>query len=822
MYRSKYVGWLPLFALLLILSCEDNPPTAPLPFDVYVQIDSFTAIIAQEDALHAVAFELLLTNDVGDPVSGAGFNVWVESGPGETAFQQSESDPDGIVRALYYLTVPFGDTTAIIKATAGSDTASTSINITGLPAPFSLDLTGPDAFYPNYGESASDLIRAIVLDRRSNPVVGQELLFSLISGQATINGETRTDTFGVVENQVTVDGYWSGDLIIAASVVAERSETLRERILSQIKIEADRNLVDRFLHGFAPSIDSESLIDRITIPVRVMRNAAASATVEITGGNPNYWVSSDYTVIAELRDANDEPVAGVDVTLVHSLGDTVVPVVTNLNGIALFSYTPIRFGDEELAVSVDGNDIAQEGTTFPVFSDSSITFITESELDTTNHQTREHIFRGRMTDGEGRGIPGELIGLSVSLGWLDPGYVLTDPNGYYRTEFHTRENSGIVTLVFQWRDLTAQTRISLHPHPPHRIEFPPLINYQMPNDTLFSGRILDCKGRRIEVPTQVALELLNSGSFSNGTSSDTVLSSRGSFNVRIGGDGNGCISRLSDDTILKMTVLDAEGNESNVTAYSHFIVEGNPAHIELRMNPLGDDVGGGTWQVIVQALVTDRHGDPVPDGILVYFNGLDFDSSYTGNSGTPGVASIPLIYNSNNTFDSLAVEAFVRNADGDLLDAYLDCVLPLQEGTLELHVDPANYMFEHEEDDTADVRVWAILTDGHQILINNAPIVFSVNRGRFWYDNRAGDNVEFRMYEPGPVRRHTGPLNDGRTEEERQNDDDERGHAVVWWRANYLDVWDPFWEVTIQVQAQVEGYEDVAADPAFIFYTIRP
>ncbi len=830
MYKLMYVGGLALILILMVISCQNDTPTSPQPqFDVYVQIDTVGAIIALEDEIQAVAIELFISDDSGEPVSGIPFQIWVESGPGATAYRQTESDPEGIVQVLYYLTVPFGDTTAVIKAVAGTDTTETSISVIGLASPASIEISGPAEILPNYNESTEATLSARLLDRRGSPLSGHDVLFALISGQAEVGGLVQTDLSGNATTTVTVDGYWSGDLILVATVVAQDQEQLREQMLSHIKIEADRNLVDRFLHGFAPLIDSEPLMDQITIPVRVQTTNPTSVTIDISGGNPNYWVGlddSNYMVIAELRDANNDPVAGVDVTLLHSLGDDVAPSTTNRHGIAMFRYTPLMAGVEELTVSVEGSEIAQEGLTFPVFS-GSITFTHEVEWDTTNHPTREFVLYGHMSDEIGRGIPNERIGIRSTLGRLFPYYLNTDMGGNYEVEFHSTGEYGVAILTFQWREITAQTAVSLFPPLPAKIEFPELIRYSYPDDSTYNGTIRDRKQRVIRgVPTPVFLELINSGSFSNGSSIDTVMSSNGSFNVRVGGEGRGCINRLSDDSILRLTILPDSAGENGTTAYSHFIVEGDPAHIELRIHAIGSDVGGGTWQVIVEAIVTDRHGNPVRDNIpiepYIMEESATIQPGFTGNGDdpVPGVAFSQMTYNSNNTFDTIRVSAFVLNMNRDTISTQEDFILPLQEGVLELNIDPQHWMVE-EDDDTVTVRVWAILNDGHNILINNAPIEFTANRGHFYYDRGGIGRPHLVPFGDGPVIRFTGPENDGVTNEERIQDDDPRGHAVVWWRGTY-DMWDPWPEQTIQFQADIEGYEDVSSDPAFLFITRRP
>ena len=71
------------------------------------------------------------------------------------------------------------------------------------------------------------------------------------------------------------------------------------------------------------------------------------------------------------------------------------------------------------------------------------------------------------------------------------------------------------------------------------------------------------------------------------------------------------------------------------------------------------------------------------------------------------------------------------------------------------------------------------------------------------------------MFFPDASRKFTGIV-------DRQNNEPP-GVATVYLRAEEADIFlDPFTlEVTVQINANVEGYNDVQADPGFVFFT-RP
>jgi len=119
----------------------------------------------------------------------------------------------------------------------------------------------------------------------------------------------------------------------------------------------------------------------------------------------------------------------------------------------------------------------------------------------------------------------------------------------------------------------------------------------------------------------------------------------------------------------------------------------------------------------------------------------------------------------------------------------------------------------NEDNDNAEIRVWAILRDGHGVLINNAPILFTSNRARLWWKDFSNDR--FIEFFPDPARKFTGVV-------DRQNTE-EPGTATVYLRAQAEDIFlDPFTlEQQVRIEAVLEGYEDVIAQPRFVLFT-RP
>ena len=93
------------------------------------------------------------------------------------------------------------------------------------------------------------------------------------------------------------------------------------------------------------------------------------------------------------------------------------------------------------------------------------------------------------------------------------------------------------------------------------------------------------------------------------------------------------------------------------------------------------------------------------------------------------------------------------------------------------------------------------LEDGHEVLINNAPVLFNSTMGRFaWYDQENRRYVFFdEMDPPQPPIVYT-----------------EWDWATICLQGGLDDFWIPDeQEVEVQIDARVLGY-DVAADPVIV------
>ncbi len=271
--------------------------------------------------------------------------------------------------------------------------------------------------------------------------------------------------------------------------------------------------------------------------------------------------------------------------------------------------------------------------------------------------------------------------------------------------------------------------------------------------------------------------------------------------------------------IAGYTFRDEEREDTLRTYTIVLITGGQPYEADVDINSDGMDAGGGAWALEIAVRVWDVYGNPVRDGIPVTFapiENLAVQPAVTGNQNrygetTPGTAYSRLVFNGEDAFREIELTARAPSRAGEIVRTR-EFVLPLQRGQLTLNVDPANWMFNEDNPD-AVIRIWCTLRDGHGTLINDAPILFRTERGRLYWKDFSND--EYIEFYPNPARRFTGIV-------DRQNLENP-GQATVYLLTEVDDIYlDPFTlEVLIQIDAEVEGYDDVFAEPEFILFT-RP
>ena len=238
---------------------------------------------------------------------------------------------------------------------------------------------------------------------------------------------------------------------------------------------------------------------------------------------------------------------------------------------------------------------------------------------------------------------------------------------------------------------------------------------------------------------------------------------------------------------------------------------------ELIVNSNGADAGGGAWMLEAWARFWDIYRNPVEDGLPVSFwvdpEIASISVGRTGNENMegepqPGTAFTTVVFQSTNTFEPVEIGAAMNTEQGTV-ETTLDMVLPLQEGRLMINASPRNWHFD-EDHRLASIWIWALLSDGHDVSINNGPVIFGTTRGRlFWYNREEEAYVPL----PDPARRLTG-LNDLYNAEER-------GVATVYLRAEEGDIFinpESNEEIVI-IEAWLERDNDVEPVQVIVFFT---
>lgn len=424
--------------------------------------------------------------------------------------------------------------------------------------------------------------------------------------------------------------------------------------------------------------------------------------------------------------------------------------------------------------------------------------------------------------------PGTFITFTSSLGSIEHSAV-TDIQGNAAVLLHPGEIAGLAvveaTVYSPNGPVTAETTVEFLNSTPATLNLsarpdklqPQGTGGQVTSSLSISAR--DLYGNLVSGDFPVVVEILDCPAPPEGPSIGVnlqrieLLARNGVANTVLN-SGTASLSAL----VSAYTFSDEE-RQDTIRAHTTIQISGGaPFGMNINVDENGYDAGGGAWEVEVAVNVWDESFAPVADGVIVNFElepniGIIFPAR-TGNANRrgvsePGMAHSRFIYQSQQTFNVTTITAIIQTPVGNVIEDF-EFVLPLQQGELMLNVDPANWMFD-PDNEQADIRTWAILRDGHGVLINNAPILFTSNRARFWWKDFSNDR--FNMFFPEPSRKLTG-LDD------RQNNDDP-GVATVYLRAQEGDIFlDPFTlESQVRIDAVVEGYEDVVAQPRFVLFT---
>lgn len=430
-------------------------------------------------------------------------------------------------------------------------------------------------------------------------------------------------------------------------------------------------------------------------------------------------------------------------------------------------------------------------------------------------------------------LQGTLVRFSTTLGNITPS-AITDSDGHAEVRLTAGVEAGLAEVTASVQtgsgSIEGRTTVTFVSGRPNMIELfaDPLsiaaAGTGNRSTSTIRAEVRDANGNLVEGSNTVVFELLNEPPEPQGCD----LNNHGQIDSSLTSNGRAVVSlnagtQTGGKLIKAYTWRDDARNDTvAVVLATVAVVSGPPFQLDLDLNDRGLDAEGGAWRVQVSARVYDIHRNPVADNIPVVFTVwpdiASITAGHTGNEGSngrpePGLAYASMTYHSSQTFSPITITAEVASPRGTISGSK-EHILPLQEGELELHIDPVNWMFERvRPNDPCLHRIWVVLKDGHQILINNAPILFTTDRAKLYWMNMANEHLE--PFFPDPARKYTGEID--------QFNYEEPGQATVYLQGVMRDFFlnDLSESADVQINASVEGYPDVRPDPGFVFITRR-
>lgn len=708
---------------------------------------------------------------------------------------------DQLQRALRYQPSPVPKS-LIQRYTAGADDRliSDTLSITiQLARQIGLSFLTPDLNFKTYTGVDRSVVKVKLSDEEGRSLTNETIELSCDNEIARVQNLVRTDADGIAESEVILTGTPGNTAITAC-------------------------------------FSSLSLSDSIQLSVE--ERLPGSVSLVFLDHIGNIWADSSYTTKTTVLGEDGEPVVGVFVKLDSIIDSTLSDSFeTDASGKAFIEYTPDQGGLEALRSKLVGFDQKSPNRHF-IVHEEPVDFTGEFVSDTSSDTRHICDYFFRFVDANGVAIPGENISLNITMGWLNSKMITTDDDGKGMVSVFWDGEITPAVLSMYWKNYSKHIQLDLKKQVEInslQADFSNLIisacnTGAIDTTSTLNIRAFDKWDNPLRNNQKVFVELINEPDTPEGAS----INLRGPLDSLIVSEGSGSATiyagRQSGGKLVRVYSWRDEARQDTIDVILPALTvrPGQPFSIRVNVNNAGDERPNNSWAIEVSARVKDHNDNPIEDDIPVIFS-LDPEIAhvgvgYTGNhnqygDSIPGSAFSELIYNSLNTFDTLTIRAEV-NANGGILRDERAHVLPLQEGELVLNVDPQAYFFERDDQDTCDIRAWAVLRDGHGVLINNVPIIFNATRARFYWLNHRTD--EFVGFFPGASRKYTG----WRGEEYNFEHNDEDGTATVHLRGTQFDFilqdwWPEELEVNVQIIAYVEGYQEVIADPKIVSFSLH-
>ena len=568
---------------------------------------------------------------------------------------------------------------ATVSASVGPSLGSTNVTLVGLPQ--SIVLT-PIPGIIRAGGIETSTITAQVFDAANNPVSDGTMV-------------TFKSTLGTLspDEDPTKDG-------------AQRRT-----------VEGRTFVLLRSGNEVGTAVVSAETENGVTASALVLITSGAPASIDIVA-EPNRIVADGVTasrIIATVKDAMNNPVAGATVTFSATMG-TVAPQtsLTNSQGIATATFTSTSVGTAYVTATCG---LVSNRVTVTVIKGIPATVAVSSDVDEVFVQDvgktpTEATLTVTVRDANNAPVSGVPVFLTTTLGSVTSS-VTTDAQGKATAKFVSGLQSGNATITVQAGNVVANLTIKVRPGPPEFVMLnatPNVILADGVSTASLQATVLDKNRNAVEDGTQVTFTATagtvvgSPATTVNGQASATLRSSTTETNVTVTATANG----KSDSTTVRFSKVE-------------------PATIQLTAQPSSLSVkDAGRPESTVTVIVLDAQGRRVVNGTPVVLStskgiftqsGSDIYEATTSNGQV--VATLDV---SNETESGIAL---VRAESGK---ATASLSIPVEPGPPEqitLTAMPSSI----PADGVSACTLVAKVMDKYGNPIPNQPVTFTATKG---------------------------------------------------------------------------------------------
>ena len=352
----------------------------------------------------------------------------------------------------------------------------------------------------------------------------------------------------------------------------------------------------------------------------------------------------------------------------------------------------------------------------------------------------------------------------------------TDSVGFARNRFSVGTQAGVVTIQAVADSAMAETALTVNASELSSIQY----DFQDQVDLNIRGtggveqfelvvNLYDSYGNLIDVPTEVYFRFASNQPIPVGCRIGTDVTDENSdlAVTAYNGQARATVSSGSGSGTVYIEVSDDRNraNQFAITATkSNIVINGGmPAYINIAIGDYnsGTNIGGGLWEVEVNASVTDQHGNPVSMGTAVWFSLAaappDFDdpdwavinaAAFVGNQNaeedsTAGVAYTRLVYDG-----SFANHKLMIVAECGSITQTEEFQLPMNEPQLTMYPQHGHVDFggpHSTATDTISTFIICEVADQEGNYIQDVEISLWSDRGVFLYYVDGNGEMPFKV-----------------------------------------------------------------------------